>query len=235
MIDLIVAKFFCRHVWMNSFKHNQRLDPRLIWLIAFTQISGDMATEHINGNGPEEPMDTSAAVTHSEHFQTLLEAGLPQKVAEKLDEIYIAGKTLWIYLHKLYAIFLLCVSVFVCVVILITFWTGEFESSSNFLWFPTKMGTAVLQNWIHIALAKRKKLCSKLPTFSHNTLAHYWVVVNKLPFHELWKKSKLISFFFFFSLSGSYQSNILLLCLNDVFYSAGYFKWFTSIYNLIKC
>lgn len=68
------------------------LDPGLIWLIAFTQISGDMATEHINGNGPEEPMDTSAAVTHSEHFQTLLEAGLPQKVAEKLDEIYIAGK-----------------------------------------------------------------------------------------------------------------------------------------------
>ncbi|TNN80155.1 Heterogeneous nuclear ribonucleoprotein Q [Liparis tanakae] len=54
-------------------------------------ISGDMATEHINGNGPEEPMDNSAAVTHSEHFQTLLEAGLPQKVAEKLDEIYIAG------------------------------------------------------------------------------------------------------------------------------------------------
>ncbi|KAM9432712.1 heterogeneous nuclear ribonucleoprotein Q-like isoform 1-T1 [Salvelinus alpinus] len=54
-------------------------------------ISGDMATEHINGNGPEEPMDTTAAVTHSEHFQTLLEAGLPQKVAEKLDEIYIAG------------------------------------------------------------------------------------------------------------------------------------------------
>lgn len=50
-----------------------------------------MATEHINGNGPEEPMDTSA-VTHSEHFQTLLEAGLPQKVAEKLDEIYLAGK-----------------------------------------------------------------------------------------------------------------------------------------------
>lgn len=75
------------------------LDPGLIWLIAFTQISGDMATEHINGNGPEEPMDTSAAVTHSEHFQTLLEAGLPQKVAEKLDEIYIAGKAQPIYLH----------------------------------------------------------------------------------------------------------------------------------------
>uniref|UniRef100_A0A8C2GXI1 Synaptotagmin binding, cytoplasmic RNA interacting protein n=1 Tax=Cyprinus carpio TaxID=7962 RepID=A0A8C2GXI1_CYPCA len=37
------------------------------------------------------PMDTSAAVTHSDHFNTLLEAGLPQKVAEKLDEIYLAG------------------------------------------------------------------------------------------------------------------------------------------------
>uniref|UniRef100_A0AAY5EAU6 RRM domain-containing protein n=1 Tax=Electrophorus electricus TaxID=8005 RepID=A0AAY5EAU6_ELEEL len=50
-----------------------------------------MATEHVNGNGMEEPMDTSAAVTHSEHLQTLKQAGLPQKVAEKLDEIYIAG------------------------------------------------------------------------------------------------------------------------------------------------
>ncbi|XP_076872772.1 heterogeneous nuclear ribonucleoprotein Q isoform X2 [Brachyhypopomus gauderio] len=50
-----------------------------------------MATEHVNGNGTEEPMDTSAAVTHSEHFQTLKQAGLPQKVAEKLDEIYVAG------------------------------------------------------------------------------------------------------------------------------------------------
>ncbi|KAJ8389346.1 hypothetical protein AAFF_G00120540 [Aldrovandia affinis] len=55
------------------------------------QISGDMATEHVNGNGTEESVDSTAAVTHSEHFQTLLEAGLPQKVAEKLDEIYIAG------------------------------------------------------------------------------------------------------------------------------------------------
>ncbi|XP_063078840.1 heterogeneous nuclear ribonucleoprotein Q-like isoform X1 [Engraulis encrasicolus] len=69
-----------------------------------------MATEeHVNGNGTEEqeqdqehdqeqeqepeqePMDTTAAVTHSEHFQTLLDAGLPEKVAEKLDEIYVAG------------------------------------------------------------------------------------------------------------------------------------------------
>ncbi|XP_050989391.1 synaptotagmin binding, cytoplasmic RNA interacting protein, like isoform X1 [Labeo rohita] len=50
-----------------------------------------MATEHINGNGTDEPVESQAAVTHSEHFQTLLDAGLPRKVAVKLDEIYIAG------------------------------------------------------------------------------------------------------------------------------------------------
>uniref|UniRef100_A0A8C1WMP6 Synaptotagmin binding, cytoplasmic RNA interacting protein, like n=1 Tax=Cyprinus carpio TaxID=7962 RepID=A0A8C1WMP6_CYPCA len=50
-----------------------------------------MATEHINGNGTDEPVESSVAVTHSEHFQTLLDAGLPRKVAVKLDEIYIAG------------------------------------------------------------------------------------------------------------------------------------------------
>lgn len=62
-------------------------------IIAFVQISGDMAAEHVNGNGTEESMDTYAAVAPSEHLQTLLDAGLPQKVAEKLDEIYISGKT----------------------------------------------------------------------------------------------------------------------------------------------
>lgn len=55
-------------------------------------MSGDMATDHVNGNGTEEPMDTTAAVTHSEHFPALLEAGLPQNVAEKLDELYMAGE-----------------------------------------------------------------------------------------------------------------------------------------------
>ncbi|XP_077875773.1 heterogeneous nuclear ribonucleoprotein Q isoform X2 [Ictidomys tridecemlineatus] len=58
---------------------------------AHRPISGNMATEHVNGNGTEEPMDTTSAVIHSENFQTLLDAGLPQKVAEKLDEIYVAG------------------------------------------------------------------------------------------------------------------------------------------------
>lgn len=62
--------------------------------ILSTQMSGDMATDHVNGNGTEEPMDTTAEVTRSEHFPALLEAGLPQNVAEKLDELYVAGKKL---------------------------------------------------------------------------------------------------------------------------------------------
>lgn len=57
-----------------------------------SQMSEDMASDHVNGNGTEEPMDTTAAVTRSEHFQTLLDAGLPQQVAEKLDDICIEGK-----------------------------------------------------------------------------------------------------------------------------------------------
>lgn len=66
--------------------------PLLMLIIAFLQISGDMAAEHVNGNGTEESMDIYAAVVQTEHLQTLLDAGLPQKVAEKLDEIYISGK-----------------------------------------------------------------------------------------------------------------------------------------------
>ncbi|KAJ4921976.1 hypothetical protein JOQ06_027792, partial [Pogonophryne albipinna] len=51
-----------------------------------------MATDQVNGNGSvsEEPMDTTE-VTRSEHFPALLEAGLPQNVAEKLDELYVAA------------------------------------------------------------------------------------------------------------------------------------------------
>ncbi|KAJ8008911.1 hypothetical protein DPEC_G00083340 [Dallia pectoralis] len=63
-------------------------------------MSGDMATDqitnHVNGNVTEEPMDTTTvetpeAVNHSDHFQALLDSGFPQKIAEKLDEIYLAG------------------------------------------------------------------------------------------------------------------------------------------------
>uniref|UniRef100_A0A8C2Z8Z4 Synaptotagmin binding cytoplasmic RNA interacting protein n=1 Tax=Cyclopterus lumpus TaxID=8103 RepID=A0A8C2Z8Z4_CYCLU len=50
-----------------------------------------MAMEQVNGNGPEEPIDTPE-VSRSEHFAALLEAGLPQNVAEKLDELYVAGE-----------------------------------------------------------------------------------------------------------------------------------------------
>ena len=41
-------------------------------------MSTDMAVDHVNGNGTEESTEP-------------LDAGLPQKVAEKLDEVYIAG------------------------------------------------------------------------------------------------------------------------------------------------
>ncbi|RXM97244.1 Heterogeneous nuclear ribonucleoprotein R [Acipenser ruthenus] len=53
-----------------------------------------MASE-VNGNSThakeeEEPMDISN-VTHTEHYQTLIDAGLPQKVAERLDDIFLTG------------------------------------------------------------------------------------------------------------------------------------------------
>ncbi len=98
-----------------------------------------MATEHINGNGTEEPMDTSAAVTHSDHFNTLLEAGLPQKVAEKLDEIYLAGKPKLEPSKLTFITFNACTCrVFSCV--------GNWQVISNFVWFHCKMGTAALLN-----------------------------------------------------------------------------------------
>uniref|UniRef100_A0A3B3ZA93 Heterogeneous nuclear ribonucleoprotein Q acidic domain-containing protein n=1 Tax=Periophthalmus magnuspinnatus TaxID=409849 RepID=A0A3B3ZA93_9GOBI len=37
----------------------------------------------------EEPMETSAP--HTENYQTLIDAGLPQKVAESLDNIFQTG------------------------------------------------------------------------------------------------------------------------------------------------
>lgn len=96
-----------------------------------------MATEHINGNGTEEPMDTSAAVTHSDHFNTLLEAGLPQKVAEKLDEIYLAGKPKLEpskLTHHIQCMSNCTCGMFSCI--------GNWHS--NFVWFHCEMGTAAL-------------------------------------------------------------------------------------------
>lgn len=53
-----------------------------------------MAAE-VNGNSApikedEEPMDIT--VTHTENYQTLIDAGLPQKVAASLDNIFQTGK-----------------------------------------------------------------------------------------------------------------------------------------------
>ncbi|CAB1334930.1 unnamed protein product, partial [Coregonus sp. 'balchen'] len=53
-----------------------------------------MATEVNGSSAPdkeeEEPMDIT--VTHTENYQTLIDAGLPQKVAESLDNIFQTGK-----------------------------------------------------------------------------------------------------------------------------------------------
>lgn len=61
-----------------------------------------MAAAEVNGSsGPakeeEEPMDVTT--THTENYQTLLDAGLPQKVAESLDNIFQTGEWLFVYFH----------------------------------------------------------------------------------------------------------------------------------------
>lgn len=53
-----------------------------------------MAAAEVNGSSAvtkeeEEPMDVTT--THTENYQTLLDAGLPQKVAESLDNIFQTG------------------------------------------------------------------------------------------------------------------------------------------------
>lgn len=53
-----------------------------------------MAAAEVNGSSApakeeEEPMDVTAA--HTENYQTLIDAGLPQKVAESLDNIFQTG------------------------------------------------------------------------------------------------------------------------------------------------
>ncbi|KAJ3609744.1 hypothetical protein NHX12_024255 [Muraenolepis orangiensis] len=59
-----------------------------------------MATAEVNGSSAptkeeDEPMDVSVVDTsigsHTENYQTLLDAGLPQKVAESLDNIFQTG------------------------------------------------------------------------------------------------------------------------------------------------
>ncbi|KAJ8333185.1 hypothetical protein SKAU_G00420810 [Synaphobranchus kaupii] len=59
----------------------------------FVKERGSMAAE-VNGNSApakedEEPMDIST--THTENYQTLIDAGLPHKVAESLDNIFHTG------------------------------------------------------------------------------------------------------------------------------------------------
>lgn len=60
----------------------------------FIRIQITMAAAEVNGSSAtpkeeEEPMDVTA--THTENYQTLIDAGLPQKVAESLDNIFQTG------------------------------------------------------------------------------------------------------------------------------------------------
>ncbi|MGH0129521.1 UNVERIFIED_CONTAM: hypothetical protein FKN15_009276 [Acipenser sinensis] len=74
-----------------------------------------MASE-VNGNSThakeeEEPMDISN-VTHTEHYQTLIDAGLPQEVAERLDDIFQTG--MFFTPTQGYAVLLCNKSAFLC-------------------------------------------------------------------------------------------------------------------------
>lgn len=56
-----------------------------------------MAAAEVNGSSvpvkeEEEPMDVTA--TNSDNYRTLLDAGLPQQVAESLDSIFQTGGSL---------------------------------------------------------------------------------------------------------------------------------------------
>lgn len=59
-----------------------------------------MAAAEVNGSSApakeeEEPMDVTTP--HTENYQTLIDAGLPQKVAESLDNIFQTGGW-WLFL-----------------------------------------------------------------------------------------------------------------------------------------
>uniref|UniRef100_H9GPF7 RRM domain-containing protein n=1 Tax=Anolis carolinensis TaxID=28377 RepID=H9GPF7_ANOCA len=81
----------------------RHLQPLLQPLRAGSVPHNKMANQ-VNGNAvqlkeEEEPMDTSS-VTHTEHYKTLIEAGLPQKVAERLDEIFQTGLVAYVDLDE---------------------------------------------------------------------------------------------------------------------------------------
>lgn len=54
------------------------------------------AAAEVNGTSAlvreeEEPMEVTAECEHTENYQTLIDAGLPQKVAESLDNVFSTG------------------------------------------------------------------------------------------------------------------------------------------------
>lgn len=62
------------------------------------QVKEEEEVKEVENKEEEEPMDIG--VTHTENYQTLIDAGLPQKVAERLDNIFQTGaasKLLYFY------------------------------------------------------------------------------------------------------------------------------------------
>lgn len=62
-----------------------KVDFLLIFNRRMAEVNGSSAP----AKEEEEPMDVTAA--HSENYQTLIDAGLPLKVAESLDNIFQTG------------------------------------------------------------------------------------------------------------------------------------------------
>lgn len=68
--------------------------PNLSFLAMFNRRMAEVNGSSAPAKEEEEPMDVSAA--HTENYQTLVDAGLPQKVAESLDNIFQTG---WLVLQ----------------------------------------------------------------------------------------------------------------------------------------
>lgn len=80
--------------WSDLIKKNKLLKTNVEWQVFLALFDRRMAAAEVNGSSApakeeEEPMDVTT--THTENYQTLIDAGLPQKVAESLDNIFQTG------------------------------------------------------------------------------------------------------------------------------------------------
>lgn len=66
-----------------------KLHYKVVFLSVFNRRMAEVNGSSAPAKEEEEPMDVTAA--HTENYQTLIDAGLPQKVAESLDNIFQTG------------------------------------------------------------------------------------------------------------------------------------------------